>query len=70
MSLAEIALCFACAVLGAVVGIQLFFWLGRVRVNVDLTFRSQPMCPECGKALGTKHFMEETKASTDAVMKR
>lgn len=74
MSLAQVALCFVFgSMIGTFFGVKLLFWLAKPRavVSVDLTFRSQPMCPECGKALGTKHFLKETETPdpTDEVTK-
>ncbi len=67
MTFAEPALCFAAAVVGAVAGVQLLFLLAKPRatITLDLTLKSNPMCPSCGEHIGAKHLLEEQKASDE-----
>lgn len=66
MPLYVFALCFACAVLGAVVGVLLLFRLSKPRalLTVDIVFKRVPTCDACGKELGTKHFLEAKASDT------
>ena len=61
-----LALCFACGCLGAVLGVTLLFKLSkpRAQLTVDIVFKRTPACDECGKALGTKHFLEAKASDT------
>lgn len=56
------------SLIGTFFGTKLVFWLSKPKaiVTVDLTFRSQPMCPECGVALGTKNFLKQTETPDPA----
>ena len=73
MTFAELALCFACGALGAVVGVQLLFLLARphARVTVDLKLKSDPICPDCGRTYGPRELLENTASDEfDVTMKQ
>lgn len=72
MTLAQLAFCFASAVVGGVVSVKLLFWLAKphARVTVDLKLKTDPICPDCGRAYGPRELLENVASDTfDVTMK-
>lgn len=72
MNFGEIALCFASGCLGAVAGVSLLFRLAKPRaiITLDFVLKRDPVCPECGKILGTRTFLEHKGTDTFPVSMR
>ncbi len=73
MSFTYIAFCFAAAVVGAVVGVQLLFWLAKphAKITLDLKLKTDPVCPDCGRTYGPRELLENTASDEfDVSMKQ
>jgi len=73
MTFSQLALCFASAVVGAVVGVQLLFWLSkpRAKITLDVKLKSDPVCPDCGRKYGPKDLLENVATDEfDVTMKQ
>ncbi len=72
MTFAQLALCFASAVLGAVVGVKLLFLLAKphAKITLDLKLKTDPVCPDCGRTYGPRELLENVATDTfDVTMK-
>ena len=73
MTFTQLVFCFASAIVGAVVGVQLLFLLAKphARVTVDLKLKTDPICPDCGRSYGPRELLENTASDTfDVTMKQ